>query len=93
MVTSNPSSDIEIASFQIYPNPASGIIYIQHQGTENLQRIRWVDLQGRVLMESPLELYGDTYQVKIPTQIQGTVFIQGWSQAGTRLFTEKISVK
>lgn len=93
VVTSNPSSDIEIASFQIYPNPASGIIYIQHQGTENLQRIRWVDLQGRVLMESALELYGDTYQVKIPTQIQGTVFIQGWSQAGTRLFTEKISVK
>jgi len=46
-----------------------------------------------VLMESPVELYGDTYQVKIPTQIQGTMFIQGWSQAGNRLFTEKISVK
>jgi hypothetical protein len=93
VVTSNTTTDVDITSFQIYPNPASGIIYIQHQGNRNLQRIRWVDLQGRVLMESPVELYGDTYQVKIPTQIQGTMFIQGWSQAGNRLFTEKISVK
>lgn len=85
--TSTPSIVLE-TGLDIYPNPASDYIFIQH--TEALRRIQLVDAIGQqIWLEQP---YQGQYQLDLPANLEnGIYFILAEDKTGQR-FRQKVVV-
>lgn len=66
-----------MSSFEIFPNPGSGLFTLKFEGTENKRRMTVINLLGSVLLEEEVKIESDGYNnlLDLQTFPKGVYFV------------------
>lgn len=80
-ITSTEDPDLSNRSMKLFPNPASGHLYLEG-GSKSNSQVRFYDLQGRMLSEISLAPFTGTVGLNVRDLPKGMVVLEWTSEEG-----------
>jgi hypothetical protein len=74
-----------MANMSVYPNPTSGVVYLQSTVVGNAT-IEVTDIEGRLVLESTVSLGSSPYMIELDKKISGMYFINVSNETAERNF-------
>lgn len=79
------------SAINVYPNPSSGIVYIQGLNTtQSMMNVEWFDLGGRLLLQQVAAIQGGT--TRLTTHFNNGVYILKFQAADGTIITKTILI-